>query len=288
MPKPLEYGEPVILWEDGKGRTFLFILTPGAAFHSHRGIIHHDEIAGLPEGSAVRSSLGYLFFAFRPKVAERMMKVRRKTQIVYPKDAGWLVLALDLFPGARVIEMGTGSGAFTILLAQLVGPTGRVYTFDRSEEFLANALENLGRLGVVERVEAQVLSAGKPFPVAEVDAVFLDLPTPWEAIPAAREALAPGRPLALIVPTAEQLKASVLSLEAHGFVGIEAVELLERRMLVREREGVRPRERMVGFTGYLASGRKAFRPEEPPGPGESTPKGRDKAWGGGGEGPLDR
>jgi tRNA (adenine57-N1/adenine58-N1)-methyltransferase len=186
-----------------------------------------------------------------------MMKVHRQTQIVYPKDAGWLVLALDLFPGARVVEMGTGSGAFTILLAQLVGPTGKVYTFDRRPDFLYNALQNLKKLGYAERVEAQILEAGQSFPVSDVDAVFLDLPTPWEAIPPAREALAPGRPLALIVPTAEQLKQAVKTLAENGFVWIEAVEILERKMLVREREGVRPLERMVGFTGYLVSARKA-------------------------------
>jgi len=113
-------------------------------------------------------------------------------------------------------------------------------------------------------VEAQILTAGEPFPVSDVDAVFLDLPTPWEAIPPAREALAPGRPLALLVPTAEQLKQAVKALAENGFVWIEAVEILERRMLVREREGVRPLERMVGFTGYLVSARKALvrRPAE--------------------------
>lgn len=256
--RPLEYGEPVILWETGKGRTFLVTLTPGGVFHSHRGVVRHDEVVGKPEGSEIFSSTGYVFIAFRPRIADRMMKVRRQTQIVYPKDAGWLALALDLFPGARVIEMGTGSGAFTILLAQFVGPTGRVYTFDRRPDFLYNALENIQKHGYADRVEAQILTAGEPFPVSAVDAVFLDLPTPWEAIPPAWQALAPGRPLALLVPTTEQLKQAVKTLAETGFVWIEAVELWERKMLVREREGIRPLERMVGFTGYLVSARKAL------------------------------
>ena len=257
MARPLEYGEAVLLWEEGKGRTFLITLEEGGEFHSHRGVIRHDEVAGRPEGTQVISSTGHRLLAFRPRISERMMKVRRRTQIVYPKDAGWLILALDLFPGARVIEMGTGSGAFTILLAQLVGREGRVYTFDRREDFLSNALSNLERYGLRERVEAGVLEAGQPFPVGEVDAVFLDLPDPWLAIPPAYAALAPGRPIALIVPTAEQLKAAFAALEEVGFAALEAVELLERRVLVREREGVRPFERMVGFTGYLVSARKA-------------------------------
>ena len=259
MARPLNYGEPVLLWEEGKGRTFLVTLEEGGVLHTHRGAIPHDQLVGKPEGVEAISSTGQRFYTFRPRARERMMKVRRRTQIVYPKDAGWLVLALDLFPGARVIEMGTGSGAFTILLAQLVGKGGRVHTFDRREDFLENALSNLARYGLLEQVEAQVLEAGNQFPVEDVDAVFLDLPDPWLAIPPAYAALAPGRPIALIVPTAEQLKATFGALEKAGFVALEAVEILERKILVRRREGVRPFERMVGFTGYLVSARKACR-----------------------------
>ncbi|HIQ00179.1 TPA: tRNA (adenine-N1)-methyltransferase [Candidatus Bipolaricaulota bacterium] len=258
MARPLNYGEAVLLWEDGKGRTFLITLEEGGEFHSHRGVIRHDDIAGRPEGTPILSGTGHRFIAFRPRVPERMMKVRRRTQIVYPKDAGWLILALDLFPGARVIEMGTGSGAFTIVLAQLVGREGRVYTFDRRQDFLENALANLERYGLRERVEAQLLEAGQPFPEDDVDAIFLDLPDPWLAVPAAYAALAPGRPIALIVPTAEQLKTTFAALQEVGFSALEAVELLERKVLVRAREGVRPFERMVGFTGYLVSARKAL------------------------------
>jgi tRNA (adenine57-N1/adenine58-N1)-methyltransferase len=256
MARPLEYGEAVLLWEEGKGRTFLVTLEEGGVLHTHRGAIPHDELAGRPEGTEIVTSTGHRFFAFRPRVAERMMKVRRRTQIVYPKDAGWLVFALDLFPGARVVEMGTGSGAFTVLLAQLVGPEGRIYTFDRREDFLENALSNIARYGLLDRVEAQVLEAGAPFPVENADAVFLDLPDPWLAVPPAYATLASGRPIALIVPTAEQLKAVFQALEEAGFVALEAVEILERKILVRKREGVRPFERMVGFTGYLVSARK--------------------------------
>lgn len=260
MAEPLGYGEDVLLVEEAKGRTFLVRLEPGKEFHTHRGGIPHDAIAGLPEGSTVLTHTGHPFVVFRPLVGDRMFKVKRRTQIVYPKDAGWIVLALDLRPGSRVLEMGTGSGAMTILLAQLVGPTGRVYTFDRSAEFLENARSNVARAGYADRVEAGLLTAGEPFPVRGVDAVFLDLPSPWEAIPAAGEALAPGRPLALLVPTAEQLKASVGALQEAGFVRIEVVEILERPILVRQREGVRPSERMTAFTGYLVAGRLRLPP----------------------------
>lgn len=256
MTQPLDYGEDVLLAEVDKERTFLVRLEGGKEFHTHRGTIAHDRVVGLPEGSTVLTHTGQPFLAFRPRVGDRMFKVKRRTQIVYPKDAGWIALALDLRPGARVLEMGTGSGAMTILLTHLVGPEGRVYTFDRREEFLQNALANIARAGYADRVKAGVLTAGEPFPVRDVDAAFLDLPSPWEAIPAAAEALASGRPLALIVPTAEQLKESVRTLSETGFVLIETVELMERPILVRQREGVRPSERMTAFTGYLLSARK--------------------------------
>jgi len=254
----------------GKDRTFLVRLEPGREFHTHRGTIAHDEVAGQPEGTTVLSHTGRPFLVFRPRVGERMFKVRRRTQIVYPKDAGWLILALDVRPGARILEMGTGSGAFTILLAQMVGPDGRVYTFDRREEFLTNALANIARAGFADRVEAGILTAGEPFPVKDVGAVFLDLPSPWEAIPAAHEALAPGRPLALIVPTAEQLKEAVRVLADTGFAMIETIELMERPILVRQKEGVRPSERMTAFTGYLVSARKRL-PPLPPGDAPHLP-----------------
>lgn len=256
MAQPLNYGDDVLLVEEERGRTFLVRLEPGREFHTHRGAIRHDAVVGLVEGAQVVTHTGHPFLAFRPRVGDRMFKVKRRTQIVYPKDAGWIALALDLGPGRRVLEMGTGSGAMTILLAQLVGPEGRVYTFDRREEFLDNALANIARAGYGERVEAGILTAGEPFPVRDVDAAFLDLPSPWEAIPAAAEALAAGRPLALIVPTAEQLKESVRTLGETGFVLIETVEVLERPILVRQKEGVRPSERMTAFTGYLVAGRK--------------------------------
>ncbi|MCD6321263.1 tRNA (adenine-N1)-methyltransferase [Candidatus Bipolaricaulota bacterium] len=259
MARPLEYGELVLLWEEKKGKSFLFQLQEGEILHTHKGTVAHGALVGLPEGSRVHSSTGTLFTVFRPRVVDKMMKVRRLTQIVYPKDAGWLLLALDLGPGMRVVEMGTGSGAFTILLAHAVGPAGKVYTFDRRGDFLENALRNIARAGLADRVEAGVLEAGEPFPVeGEVDAVFLDLPEPWVAVEPAHRVLAPGRPIALIVPTAEQLKQSVQSLKEAGFTALEAVEILERRMLVREREGVRPFERMIGFTGYLVAARKAL------------------------------
>jgi len=256
MSRSLCFGDLVLLIEPRKQRTYTVILKENSSLHTHQGSLAHDHIAGLSEGSRVQTNTGSSFLVFRPRVADRMMKVRRKTQIVYPKDAGWLLMALDIFPGAKVLEMGIGSGAFTILLAQMVGREGKICSFDRREEFIENAISNLSRAGFSDRVETGILEAGETFPVNDADAVFLDLPNPWVAVPAAFQALAPGRPLALIVPNAEQLKEAVNSLQKNGFGSVETVDLLERKMLVRQKEGVRPLERMVGFTGYLVSARK--------------------------------
>jgi len=254
--KPIEYGEAVLLWDEEEKKTYLFVLQKNASFCSHRGKISHDEIAGKLEGSLIFSSTKVPFRVFRPLVWDQMIKVERKTQIIYPKDAGWLALALDLKPGMKVIEIGTGSGAFTILLAQLVGKEGKVYTFDRRKDFLENALKNIKRAGLLDRVVASQLEAGEDFPVKNVDAVFLDLPEPWIAVKPAWEALLPGKPLASILPTCQQLQQMVKSLKENKFGVIKVIELLERKILVREKEGVRPFERMVGFTGYLISARK--------------------------------
>jgi len=254
--KPIKYGESVLIWDEDRKKSFLFILREGGELGTHRGKIFHDDIAGKMEGSLIQSSTGAGFRAFRPLISDRIIKVQRKTQIVYPKDAGWLMLSLDLRPGIKIIEMGTGSGAFTILLAQIVGAEGKVYTFDRREDFLKNAMENVKKAGLADRVVPKMLNAGDPFPIKDVDAIFLDLPEPWLAIPPSWESLLPGRPLACIVPTAEQLKKVVGELKENGFAVMEVVEILERRILVRKREGVRPFEKMVGFTGYLVSARK--------------------------------
>jgi len=256
QPKPISYGETVLIWDEEKKKTFLFVLKKGAELGTHKGKILHDHIAGKIEGTLIHSSTGARFRIFRPLLYDRMMKVQRKTQIVYPKDAAWLALSLDLKPGMKVIEIGTGSGAFTILLAQMVGPEGRVYTFDRREDFLQNAIENIKKAGFMDRVIPQILNAGDPFPIKGVDAVFLDLPEPWLAIPPSREALLPGRPLASIIPTAEQLSRTVEVLKENNFAVMDVAEILERKILVRKKEGVRPFERMVGFTGYLVSARK--------------------------------
>lgn len=249
-------GERVILQEARKGRQFMVELKPGRTLHTHGGVIKHDDVIDLPEGSVVKTHLGSEFVAARPTLVQKMMKVRRQTQIIYPKEACRIAVELSVGPGSRVLEIGSGSGSMTILLATLVGDVGRVYSFDRSEEFQSNATANVAAYGLEGRVEFKILEAGQPFGLSGLDAAVIDLPAPWEAARAVYDALRPGAMFGSITPNAEQLKHLHRAAAEAGFTDLAAKEIIERTMLVRQQEGVRPSERMNGFTGYLTFGRK--------------------------------
>ncbi len=255
-PQPFAPGERIMLQETDGHHAFMVELTPGRTLHTHGGVIKHDDVIGRPEGTQILTHLQSSFVAVRPTLVQRMMKVKRRTQIIYPKEAARIALELGVGPGSRVIEIGSGSGALTLLLATLVRPEGRVHSFDRNPEFQDNARENVTRAGLADWVVFATLDAGQPFGVSGVDAVVLDLPEPWLAIRPALEALRVGGMLASIIPNAEQLKQLHIEAEDAGFKDLRVIEILEREILVRRREGVRPSERMIGFTGYLLFGRK--------------------------------
>lgn len=254
--RPFEAGERILLQEPGVGRTFLIELTSGRTLHTHAGVIRHDDVLGRVDGDRVPTHLGQEFVVSRPTLVQRMMKVKRKTQIIYPKEAARIALELSIGPGCRVIEIGGGSGSLTTLLATLVRPDGRVYSFDRNSEFQENARENIVRSGLGPHVEFSILEAGESFGLTGVDAVVIDLPEPWLAVKPAFESLRPGGMFGAITPNVEQLKQLHIEAEDAGFSDLNAFEIIERRMLVRRREGVRPSERMIGFTGYLLFGRR--------------------------------
>ncbi|MBI4179112.1 tRNA (adenine-N1)-methyltransferase [bacterium] len=265
MNKPFAAGERVILRSKKRGavkasreirRTFLVELTPGRTLHTHDGVLKHDDVIGRPEGAVIETHLSKPYVAMRPTLVQKMMKLKRRTQIIYPKEAARIILECSIGPGSRVIEIGGGSGALTILMATLVGSAGRVFSFDRNPEFQETAKSNIAACGLDAAVEFGILEAGVPFGLTDIDAVILDLPEPWLAVKPAYDALRPGGHLASITPNAEQLKQLHMAAEDAGFSDLEAREILEREILVRRVEGVRPSERMIGFTGYLLFGRK--------------------------------
>jgi len=231
-------------------RFFLVRLTPGQALHTHKGVIQHDDLIGLPWGTQVYSHLGESFYLLRPSLADLIKETRRNTQIMFPKDIGFILVSMSIGPGQTVLEAGTGSGALTTALAFAVGPQGRVISYERRPEMQRLAQKNLRRVGLDERVTFKLRDIAQGFDEQEVDALFLDVPTPEDYIAQARAALKPGGFFGSLVPTTNQVSRLVEALQAHDFAFIEVCETLLRYYKpVPER--LRPTDRMVAHTGYL-------------------------------------
>jgi tRNA (adenine57-N1/adenine58-N1)-methyltransferase len=258
---PLVAGEWVRL-VDGKGRRHNICLATGAAFHTNRGAIAHDELIGRDEGFTVSSTSGGEYLVFRPMLNEFVVSMPRGAAVVYPKDAAQIVAMADIFPGARVVEAGVGSGALTCSLLRAVGPTGRVSSYERREEFADVARRNVTQffggdhpawqLTVGDLVEA--LPDGDP--PGSVDRVVLDMLAPWECVDVVADALAPGGVVVAYVATTTQLARTVETLRAHGeFTEPHPWETLVREWHV-EGLAVRPSHRMNGHTGFLVTSRR--------------------------------
>jgi tRNA (adenine57-N1/adenine58-N1)-methyltransferase len=228
-------------------------------FSTHRGNVEFARVTGREYGDEVRTHLGFLFYLLRPSIADLALKVKRSTTVVYPKDTGIVLLRSIIFPGARVIECGSGSGALTTILAHFVRPEGRVFSYERRPEFSAVARQNVGRYGLLQFCEFFVRDPEQEgFEQSGVDAVLLDVPEPWSLVPAAHRALAGGNVLSAIVPTVEQLRRAVSAMEVQGFARIHVKEMFERDILMRS-SGTRPADRMVAHTVYVALGHKVNR-----------------------------
>lgn len=231
-------------------KSFMVVAEDGKSFSSHMGILDLSSAIGKRWGESIVSSLGNSFVILNPTVEQKMMKVRRATQIVYPKDAALILLKTDVKAGSRVVEAATGSGALTIALANSVAPSGRVYTYEKREQFMNNARDNVRRAGLSGYVEFNCADAREGFGERDVDVAILDLPSPWYGIPASYEALAPGGRVASISPTYNQVERTAAVLEETGFVKIETVELIMRSYQVK-RGKTRPDNKTVAHTGFL-------------------------------------
>jgi tRNA (adenine57-N1/adenine58-N1)-methyltransferase len=257
---PLRPGERVTL-TDPRGRRHSILLAPGTSFHTAKGGICHDDLIGGPEGVVVRSTGGVEYLAMRPLLGEFVVAMPRGAAVVYPKDAAQIVMGADIFPGARVLEAGAGSGALTSVLLRAIGPTGRLVSYERREDFAEVARRNvqnfLGHvhpgweLRVGDLVEG--LSTG---PAETVDRVVLDMLAPWECVDVVAEALEPGGMVCCYLATTTQLARTVETLRVHGgFTEPESTESLVRSWHV-EGLAVRPKHAMVGHTGFLVTARR--------------------------------
>jgi tRNA (adenine57-N1/adenine58-N1)-methyltransferase len=255
---PFREGDSVQL-TDPKGRLHTVVLQPGKAFHTHRGAVAHDDLIGEPEGIVVKAQpSGTPYLALRPLLADFVLSMPRGAAVVYPKDAAQIVAMGDVFPGARVIEAGAGSGALTCSLLRAVGDGGRVTSYERREEFAAVARKNVERFfggphPAWDLREADLATHPADEPA---DRVVLDMLAPWEVLPAMAAVLVPGGVLVAYVATATQLSRVVEALREHGgFTEPAAWESLVRPWHVVGL-AVRPEHRMVGHTAFLVSARR--------------------------------
>lgn len=227
--------------------------------HTHKGIIKSDDIIGKPFGSIIQSHNGNQFFLLQPALTDLIKNLPRKTQILYPKDVGFILLNLAIGPGTRVIEAGTGSGAMTIALAHAVGSTGRVFSYEAREEFQSVAIKNVSRIAYEDRVDFKVGNIEAGFDETNVDAVFLDVPNSYDYIPQVKAALKSGGFFGSLLPTANQVTLLLEALEANYFGFVEVCEVLLRYYRV-DAQKFRPSDRMVGHTGYLIFARSLIDP----------------------------
>ncbi len=241
-------------------RRWLVQVKAGGQFHTHKGIIEFDDIIGKEFGSCVFSkpleSQGYKFYVFKPLPSDFIIYMSRKTQIIYPEDAGLILLYTGIGPGSIVIEAGCGSGALTCILGNYVKPNGHVYSYDVREKSLKRASKNVMRANLQDTVTIQFGDITKDnLPYKQVDSIVLDMAMPWEAIQNTKESLKFSGTLASFSPTIEQVKKTTFALMQNDFYEINTYELIKRKIQVKE-NATRPEVRMIGHSGYLTFGRK--------------------------------
>ena len=243
--------DEAVLLVDARGRRHLVRLRPGASFHTHSGIVEHDRLIGRPDGVTVRSSGGARYVALRPTLAEFVLEMPRGAQIIYPKDLGAILMLADVYPGARVLEAGVGSGALSLAMlragADLVG-------YELRPEFAAIAKANVAAMGLEVRYRVEGRDAYLGIEERSLDRIVLDLPEPWRVVGHAEQALRPGGLLVAYLPTINQTADLRQALSVSSFGLAETVEVLERRWHIEGRS-VRPDHRMVAHTGCLTRAR---------------------------------
>jgi tRNA (adenine57-N1/adenine58-N1)-methyltransferase len=251
---PFAVGDRVLL-VDAKKRRHLVTLAEGGAFHSHAGVLAHDDLIGQPEGITVRTTMGSKLVALRPTLAEYVLEMPRGAQVIYPKDLGPILVLADVAPGGRVLESGVGSGALTMALLRAVGAEGRVIGYELRDDFAQRAQRNVeGMLGADVPLTVEVRDTYEGIDEEELDRVLLDLPEPWQVVKHAQQALRPGGILLAYLPTIGQVARLREELDASAFGRAQTVEILQRSWHV-DGQSVRPDHRMVAHTGFLTVAR---------------------------------
>lgn len=234
---------------------FILTLKPGEDFQSHRGVLKHDDLIGKPWGSQVFSHSGAPFFLLQPSISDLLNELPRATQILYPKDIGYILIQMSVAVGQTVLEAGTGSGSMTIALASAVGPEGKVVSYEQKQDVQNLARKNIERLGLAARVDFKLRDIQDGFDETDADAFFLDVQNPFDYIAQIREALKPGGFFGALLPTFNQVEKTLHALRKNKFAFVEVCELL-LRYYKADPNRIRPTDRMVAHTGFLVFGRK--------------------------------
>ena len=257
---PFVIGDRVQL-TDPKGRHYTMVLAPGAEFHTHRGAIGHDTVIGQPEGSVVTSTNGDPFLVLRPLLIDYVLSMPRGAQVIYPKDAAQIVHEGDIFPGARVLEAGAGSGALTCSLLRAVGPTGQVISYEVRDDHAVHAIRNVETFFGERPTNWDLrIKDLNEYPTGaertEVDRVVLDMLAPWEVLDTVSAALVAGGVLIVYVATVTQLSRTVEALrEQQCWTEPRSWETMQRGWNVVGL-AVRPQHNKRGHTAFLISARK--------------------------------
>jgi tRNA (adenine57-N1/adenine58-N1)-methyltransferase len=243
---------------------FILTLQAGAKFETHRGILQYDDLIGKPWGTQVFSHIGAPFFLLQPSLADLITELPRTTQILYPKDIGFILVTMGIGPGQTIMEAGTGSGSMTTALAFAVGPQGRVISYEVKPDVQNLARKNLTRFGLDARVDFKLRDIQQGFDETDVDAFFLDVPNPYDYTAQVRAALKPGGFLCCLIPTFNQIEKTLLALRQTRFAFVEVCELL-LRYYKPEPARIRPTDRMVAHTAFLVFARRIEPGEDPRG-----------------------
>jgi tRNA (adenine57-N1/adenine58-N1)-methyltransferase len=256
MDPLIQDGTLVLLYFDVK-RQWLTRIETDKQFHTHKGYLALSNLVGRQFGSPIKSSLGYTFYALKPTTYDLIMHSVRRTQIMYPKDIGLVVLKLSLSSGSKVLEVGTGSGAMTVAAAMAVKPEGHVHTYEARPEFAEMAERNLKRAGLSSYVTIHNSKAETGIDGSSFDAAVIDVGDPWPIIPLMHKALSGGCPLVSFSPTMNQVEKTTETLGKEGFVNVQTMECFIRE--IRAETGrTRPATIMVGHTGYMTFAQKTI------------------------------
>ena len=236
-------------------KNFIITLKSGGDLQSHRGVLKHDDLIGRPWGSQVFSHMGAPFFLLQPSIADLLNDLPRNTQILYPKDIGYILIMMGIAPGQRVMEAGTGSGSMTIALARAIGSEGQVISYEQKQDTQNLARKNLERLGLASRVDFKLRDIKEGFDETDADAFFLDVQNPYDYISQVRAALKPGGFFGAILPTFNQVEKTLHALKKNNFAFVEVCEIMLRHYK-SDPARIRPTDRMVAHTGYLIFARR--------------------------------